>query len=110
MGITGGICPGSDVPAKSKPLGPSGSEPGYELPPLESWTLFSNALKLRECFFSTQLLTVQLGAKFLVQFRVMPIYRAYLGVITYIPQQLMCGRVLQNMTTTEVCLPWYPEE
>lgn len=46
MGIASGICPGTDVPAKSLPLGPSGSDPGYELPPLECWTLFSDALKL----------------------------------------------------------------
>ena len=80
-GIASGICPGTDVPAKSWPLGSSASGPGYELPPLESWTLFSDALKLPERSLSTQLLSTQLGAEFLVLFRVMLIYRACLGVI-----------------------------
>lgn len=44
---------------------------------------------------------MQLGAEFLVQFRFMLIYRACLGVITYIPHQLMCGRLLQNMSTSK---------
>lgn len=44
--------------------------------PLESWTLFSDALKLPEWFLSTQLLSMQLGAEVLVQFRVMLIYRS----------------------------------
>lgn len=74
-------------------LGLSGSDLGCELPPLESWTIFfffsSDALKVPEQFLSTQLLSTQLSAKFLVQFRVMLIYRACLGAITYIPHQLI---------------------
>lgn len=65
-----------DVHAKSWSLGPSGSDAGYNLPPLESWTLFSDALKPPEWFLSTQLLSMQFGAEVLVQFRVMLIYRS----------------------------------
>lgn len=54
-------------------LWPSGSYPGYGLPPLE--TLFSDAGKLSERFLSTQLLCKHLGTEFSVEFRVMLIYR-----------------------------------
>lgn len=48
------------------------------------WTLFSHALKLPEWFLSTQLLCMQLGAEFLVEFRVMLIYRTCRGVVTHL--------------------------
>lgn len=65
-------------------LWPSGSDAGYGLPPLERWTLFSDARKLPEWFHGTQILCMQLGTEFWLKFRFMVIYRTCWGVVTHL--------------------------
>lgn len=70
--------------------------------------LFSDALKLPEWFLSTQLLCMQLGAEFFVEFRVMLTYRICRGVVTHL-SSVNVWMLTPEYEYFQVCLPWHAD-